>query len=88
MRQVCFRAVVMVLASVLAHAASPAFAHANDDEDRQPALTRPIADFLEKQGQHLTKGIVPEFLSFTAYFDGRDESGGLDRLCRAGRESH
>ena len=69
MRQVCFRTVVLVLASMLANTASPAFAQHIDAAQRQPALTRPIADFLEQQGQHLTKGLVPEFVAFTAYFN-------------------
>jgi hypothetical protein len=69
MRQIGFRVFVMVLASVLAHAALPAFTQDPNAAARQPALTRPIADFLEKQGQHLTMGLVPEFLSFTAYFN-------------------
>jgi hypothetical protein len=69
MRQVGFRVFVMVLASVLAHAASPAFAQDPDAAARRQALPRPIADFLKQQGQHLTMGLVPEFLSFTAYFN-------------------
>jgi hypothetical protein len=69
MRQVCFRVFIMVLASGLAHAASPAGAQETDDAARRPALTRPIADFLKKQGQYLTMGLVPEFLSFTASFN-------------------
>ena len=69
MRQVCFRTVVLVLASMFANAASPAFAEHTDAAERRPALTRPIADFLEQQGQHLTMGLVPEFLSLTAYFN-------------------
>jgi hypothetical protein len=69
MHQVCVRAFALVLAAALAHAAAPAFAQETDDAERRPALIRPISDFLEKQGQHLTMGIVPEFLSFTAYFD-------------------
>jgi hypothetical protein len=69
MRQVGFRTFVIVVASVLANAASPAFAQHTDAAERRPALTRPIADFLKQQGQHLTKGIVPEFVALTAYFN-------------------
>jgi hypothetical protein len=59
-------AVMMLL---LALVVSPVLTPADASDDHPPALTRPIADFLEKQGQHLTKGIVPEFISFTAYFN-------------------
>lgn len=79
MRQVFFRVFVMVLASVLAHAALPVFAQDTADDGQRPALTRPIADFLKKQGQHLTNGIVPEFLSFTAYpANGTNRAASID----------
>ena len=67
MQQICLRTCVMILAAVLAHAAPAVCADAAD----HPLQTRPISDFLEKQGQHLTKGIVPEFMSFTAYYNRR-----------------
>lgn len=68
MQQVFLRTCVMILAAVLAHAA-PAVC---TDAEQQPLKTRPIADFLEQQGQHLTKGIVPEFMSFGAYYNPQD----------------
>ena len=68
MQQVFLRTFVILVAAVLAYAAPAVCADAED----QPLQTRPIADFLEKQGQHLTKGIVPEFMSFTAYFNPQD----------------
>jgi hypothetical protein len=55
----------MIFVAILAHAALAVCADAEDS----PVQTRPISDFLEKQGQHLTKGIVPEFLSLTAYYN-------------------
>lgn len=68
MRQGYVRTCIMVLAWGLATAAAPALAQPTTAAP-PPALTRPIADFVKQQGQHLTKGLVPEFLSFTAYFD-------------------
>ena len=76
MQQICLRTCVMILAAVLAHAAPAVCADAAD----HPLQTRPISDFLEKQGQHLTKGIVPEFMSFTAYYtqDGTNRAVSID----------
>jgi hypothetical protein len=84
MRQVSFRVFVMVLASVLAHAALPAFAQDPADAARRQALTRPIADFLKQQGQHLTTGLVPKFLSFTAYFNPATETNRAASIDYAG----
>src|SRR5262245_20812041 len=66
MHQVSFRTSVLLLATMLASAASPAIAQEPNAGARRPTLTRPITDFLKQQGQHLIKGLVPEFLSFTA----------------------
>ncbi len=77
MYQIFLRTFVVIFALVLAHAAPGTCA----DTARHPAQTRPISDFLEKQGQHLTKGIVPEFIAFTAYFnpdDGTNRAVSID----------
>ena len=69
MRQRYVRAFIMLLSAVLAHATAPAFAQTDRATAPTPILTRPIADFLDKQGQHRTMGLVPEFIAFNAYFD-------------------